>query len=118
MEIFNRINTKMALVTSAVVIIGFIVSTFFIKQEMRTAMIEKEQVANRVLTSFLADSLIPTLKYNKPDKAESEFASLEEQKGEAIHLGIVFNADGDVFISHTSCVTDLHYCLRSVFMNN
>lgn len=102
MEIFNRINTKMALVTSAVVIIGFIVSTFFIKQEMRTAMIEKEQVANRVLTSFLADSLIPTLKYNKPDKAESEFASLEEQKGEAIHLGIVFNADGDVFISHNS----------------
>ncbi len=99
MDVLRKINTKLVLAASLVVCLGFILSTLLIERQVRRAMIEREQLSNTVISSFLVQRITPAIKFRKPEKVEEEFKALADQKGNALQYAAVFNTESDLFAS-------------------
>lgn len=101
MNMLNRINTKMVLMASVVVCIGFVVSTLLIQRQVSKAMMTEEYASNRVITGFLVQRILPHVKFRKAERVEEEFNALIAEKGDDLDFAAVFAGDGNLFASVT-----------------
>jgi methyl-accepting chemotaxis protein len=100
MNVFEKISTRMALVAMTLVTLGFAVAVWVIQTRASAALMEEARFNDLIITTFVAESIVPSVKFKKPDKVLEEFEKLVTRKGNDLTYAAVFDSSRQILAAH------------------